>query len=169
MIPTPAALLTPDQVEQIHDAALEVLETVGVRVGNERARAIFVRHGCALDAESGVITFPRAVVEQFIAAFPGTFTFYGREPQYDRTLPADGPLFTTGSAAPNVIDLDTGEERRARSDDIARLARLVNRLDGFDVFNIAVTADDAPPGQNTLSRVFPAFKHCPKPATACCS
>ncbi len=155
MIPTPAALLTPEQVIQVHDGALEILERVGVRVGNERARTVYARHGCQLDFSTGVVTFPRAVVENYVAAFPGSFTYYGREPQYDRTIPADGPLFTTASAAPNVIDLETGRERRARSDDIVRLARIIQQLPGFELFNISVTANDAPSGQYAISRCIP--------------
>lgn len=163
MIPTPAALLTPEQIDQIHEGSLEILEHVGVRVENDSARAIFSRHGCLLEAGSSVVKIPRAVVGRHLAALPGSFTYFGREPRYDRTIPGDGPLFTLGSAAPNVIDLETGRERRARSDDIARLAQIITHLNGFEVFNIAVTADDAPADQNTLSRIYPAFRHCPKP------
>ena len=39
---------------------------------------------------------------------PPTFTFYGRDPHYDRTLPQDGPVIVTGSSAPDVIDPLTG-------------------------------------------------------------
>jgi trimethylamine--corrinoid protein Co-methyltransferase len=69
----------------------------------------------------------------------------------------------TGSSAPHIHDLQTGQVRRARSDDIARIAHLVNELPGYDIFSISVTADDAPPGQFALSRLYPALKHCLKP------
>jgi trimethylamine--corrinoid protein Co-methyltransferase len=69
----------------------------------------------------------------------------------------------TGSSAPNVIDPVTGSQRRSRSEDIARIAYLVNELPGYDVFSISVTADDAPPGQFHLSRFYPALKNCLKP------
>jgi trimethylamine--corrinoid protein Co-methyltransferase len=163
MIVTFATLLTSEEVERVHAASLEILENIGLLVCNERARAVFAKHGCHVDAETLVVRFPRAVVEGFCAAFPPTFTFRGREPQYDRTIPDDGPLVVTASSAPNIIDPVTGEERRARSDDIARIAYLINELPGYDVFSISTLADDAPPGQSSLARFYPALKNCLKP------
>ncbi|MGD0610686.1 MAG: trimethylamine methyltransferase family protein [Anaerolineales bacterium] len=158
-----ACLLTLEQVEQVHLASLEILEEVGLLVRHEKARAIFARHGCQVNAETQIVKFPPAVVEQFRAMTPTTFTFRGRDPSYDRTIPKDGPLIVTGSSAPNLLDPVTGQERRARSDDIARIARLIQALPGYDVFSVSTLADDAPPGQFTLARLYPALKHCLKP------
>lgn len=158
-----ASLLTQQEVERIHEASLEILENVGLLVRNEKARAIFMKHGCQYDSETQIVRMPRQVVEHFRAAFPAKFTFYARDPQYDRTIPDDGPLIITGSSAPNIIDPVTGQERRARSDDIARIAQLINELPGYDVFSISTLADDAPPGMFTLSRLYPAVKNCSKP------
>ncbi len=163
MITGLAELLTSEQVKRVHEASLEILKDTGILVQNKKARARFVKHGCTLDSESQIVKFPPAVVEHFCQAFPSTFTFHGRDPQYDRTIPDDGPLVATSGAAPNIIDPETGQERRSRSDDIARIAHLVNQLPGYDIFFISVTAGDAPPGQFCLSRVYPALKNCLKP------
>ncbi len=45
-----ATLLTPEEVQQIHEASLEILDTVGLLVRSEKARALLARHGCRLDA-----------------------------------------------------------------------------------------------------------------------
>jgi len=158
-----AELLTPEQVERVHEASLEILEEVGLLVRNKEARAIFDRHGCRAEAGGQVVRLSRTIVEQFRAACPPAFTFHGRDQKYDRTIPGDGPLMATGSSAPDILDPETGQVRRSRSDDIARIAYLVNELAGYDVFAISVTADDAPPGQFTLSRFYAALKHCTKP------
>jgi len=158
-----ATLLTHEQVERTHAASLEILENVGLLVRNEKARAIFDRHGCRMDAGMQIVRFPPAVVEKYRVMLPPTFTFFGRDPRYDRVLPQDGPVIVTGSSAPDVIDPVTGLERRARSDDIARIAHLINQLPGYDVFSISTLADDAPPGQFTLARLYPSIKHCLKP------
>ena len=163
MITTYAELLTTEQVERIHEASLEILENIGMLVRNEKARALFARHGCHVDTQTGLVKFPRTVVEDFCHAFSPTFTFHGRDPQYDRTIPRDGPLVITASSAPNIIDPVTGQERRACSDDIARIAHLVNALPGYDVFSISTLADDAPPEQFSLARYYPALKNCLKP------
>jgi trimethylamine---corrinoid protein Co-methyltransferase len=158
-----ASLLTQEQVQRTHDASLEILESVGVLVRNEKARDIFGRHGCKVDVESHNVKFPVAVVEKYRAMLQPTFSFHGRDPKYDRTIPRDAPVIVTGSSAPDIIDPITGRERRARSDDIARIAHLINELPAYDVFSISTLADDAPPGQFTLARLYPAMKYCVKP------
>ncbi|MGD0750376.1 MAG: trimethylamine methyltransferase family protein [Anaerolineales bacterium] len=158
-----ATLLTQEQVERTHSASLEILENVGLLVRNENARTIFKEHDCKVDAETQIVTFPPPVIEKFRAMLPPTFTFYGRDPKYDRTLPKDGPVLVTGSSAPDIIDPGTGRPRRARSDDIARIAQLIQELPAYDIFSISTLAEDALPGQFTLARLYPSLKHCLKP------
>lgn len=158
-----ATLLTEEQVRRTHAASLEILENVGLLVRNERGRAIFARCGCMVDTETHIVRFPPTVVEKFISMLPSTFTFFGRDSQYDRTLPRDGPVIVTGSSAPDVIDPVSGQARRARSDDIARIAHLIQSLPAYDIFSISTLAQDAPPGQFTLARLYPALKYCLKP------
>ena len=77
-----AEFLTQDQVERIHEASLEILEEVGLRVRYEPARAMFEKHGCLVDGER--VKLPRAVVEKYRKMCPPTFTFYARDPKFDR-------------------------------------------------------------------------------------
>ena len=135
-----ATLLTPEQVERVHEASLEILENVGLLVRHPKARSVFARHGCRVDGETQVVKFPPAVVDEHRSLWPATFTFRGRDPKFDRTIPQDGPLIVTGSSAPNVIDPVTGLERRSRSDDIARIAHLIHELPGYDVFSVSTLA-----------------------------
>ena len=158
-----ATLLTQEQVQRTHEASLEILENVGLLVRSEKARALFARHGCKVDSEMQIVKFPPAVVEKYRKMLPPTFTFRGRDPKFDRTIPQDGPILVTGSSAPDLIDPLTGRERRSRSDDIARIAHLIHELPAYDVFSVSTLADDAPPGQFTLARLYPALKYCLKP------
>src|SRR3990170_2592539 len=155
MIANYVQLLTQQQVQRVHEASLEILEEVGLLVRNPKAREVFGRHGCRVDSQSQIVRLPPAVVEEFRSSIPPTFTFGARDPQ-----------IVTGSSAPNLIDPVTGYERRARSDDLARIAHLVNELPGYDVFSISTLADDAPPGLFTLTRLYAASKYCLKPVRA---
>lgn len=156
-------LLTDEQIKQVHEASLDILENVGLLVRNEQAREIFNKHGADFDAETEVVKFPRAIVERAIRIFPPKFTFYARDPQFDKTLPDDRPVIVTGSSAPNMLDPVTRQERRAFSDDIARIARLINELPGHDVFSISTLAEDAPMDRFTVTRLYPTIKNCVKP------
>ena len=156
-----AELLTQEQVERIHSAALEILEEVGLKVRYEPARDVFAKHGCLVDGER--VKFPRAVIEKYRKMIPPSFTFYARDPKFDKTIPRDSPVIVTASSAPDIIDPVTGQERRATSGDIARIAHLIQELPAYDVFSISTLADDAPADQFTVSRLYPALKYCLKP------
>ncbi len=156
-----AALLTQEQIERIHEASLEILEDVGLKVRYEPARELFKKNGCIVEEER--VKFPRAVVEKFRKMAPATFTFHGRDPKFDKTIPQDSPVIVTASSAPDIIDPVTGVERRADSKDIARIAHLINELPGYDMFSISTLADDAPADQFTISRLYPSIKYCLKP------
>lgn len=158
-----AELLNPGETVRIHEASEELLESVGILVHSEKARSIFAHHGCRVDAQSGVVKIPRAVVENYRQGFVPTFTFKGRDPQFDKTIPDDSPVMVTASSAPDIIDPVTGALRRATSADIANIAFLVNELPGYDVMSISTLANDAPEGQFSLARFYPALKNCLKP------
>jgi len=157
------SLLSHEEVKRVHEASLMILEEVGLKVRNEKARSIFQSHGCRVDSESMVVKIPANLVEEYRKAFVPYFKFYGRNPDFDRTIPHQRPLFITGSTAPDIIDPKSGKQRRATSHDIANIAFLINELPGYDVFSISTLADDAPEGQFSLSRFYPALKNCLKP------
>ena len=158
-----AELLTLEQVERVHEASLEILENVGLKVRYKPARELFDRHGAKVEADSEFVKFPRAVVEKYRRMAPPKFTFYARDPKFDKTIPDDSPVIVTGSSAPDILDPVTGKERRSRSDDIARIAHLIHELSYYDMFSVSVLADDAPMDQFTLWRLYPAMKYCTKP------
>ena len=158
-----AELLTPEQVKRVHEASLQILEDIGLMVRNDRAKEIFKQHGLTVDAETEIVKFPRKLVEDLQKTIPPKFTFHARDPKFDKTLPDDSPVIVTGSSAPNMLDPVTGKERRAYSDDIARIARLINELPGYDVFSISTLAEDAPMDRFTVTRLYPSIKNCLKP------
>ena len=160
---TYSELLTAQEVQRIHEASLEILEHVGMLVRNEKARKIFASHGCYVNDETHLVTFPPKVIEEFRQMVPPRFVFHGRDEKFDKVLPDDSPVIVTASSAPNIIDPVSGKERRSTSEDIARIAFLINELPGYDVFSISTLADDAPEGYFTLARLYPALKNCLKP------
>jgi trimethylamine--corrinoid protein Co-methyltransferase len=158
-----AELLTQEQVQRVHEASLEILEEVGLKVRFRPARELFTRHGAKTEIDSEFVKFPSAIVEKYRKMAPPKFTFYARDPKFDKTIPDDSPVIVTGSSAPDILDPVTGQERRSRSDDVARIAHLIQELPAYDMFSVSVLADDAPMDQFTLWRLYPAMKYCMKP------
>ena len=82
-----ARLLSDEQLVKIHEASMEILQQVGMEVHNETARELYARHGCEVDSETLRVRSPPKVIKEAIDSIPPTFTFYARNPDYDRTVP----------------------------------------------------------------------------------
>ena len=52
---------------------------------------------CDLVAAGLGVKFPPEVVGRYLQVCPPSFTFRGRDPQFDRTIPDCGPVVVTGS------------------------------------------------------------------------
>ncbi len=157
------AYLTEQELERVHNASLAILAEVGLKVRNQKARHRFARHGAQVDEDTQIVRLRPALVERYRRLIPPEITLRGRDPTFDVTLPRPLPVIATASSAPDIVDPVSGACRRATSHDIANIAKLVNALDGFDLFSISTLADDAPAGQFSLSRFYPALKNCVKP------
>ena len=68
-------LLDERQRLRLHEAALEVLDTVGIRIATAEARSLLVGAG-ARAVEDDLMTLPRSVVEDALASAPSKFTIY---------------------------------------------------------------------------------------------
>ena len=155
--------LSEKDIAYVHAASLEILAETGLLVRNQKARNRFAEHGAIVDHETELVRIPANVVEHYRKWVPPRITLRGRDPAYDVTLPRELPVVATASSAPDIVDPATGVCRRATSKDIARIAQLVNTLEGFDLFSISTLADDAPKDQFSLTRFYTALKNCVKP------
>jgi trimethylamine--corrinoid protein Co-methyltransferase len=150
-----------DQLELIHKKSLEILSQNGVKVKNEKALRIFRENGCPVNEETKQVTIPEEIVKKALAAASETFTFYGRDPQYDITLPGDGPVFGLSGEAPHIVDLETGKVVPAAKEDLVNLAHLHQECSGYDIATIALVVND--PAGIIRTELYPTIMHCAKP------
>jgi trimethylamine:corrinoid methyltransferase-like protein len=134
--------LDDEQLDRLQDAALQVLETVGVRFPHERSLEILGDHGCRVDAATRVVRFPRDIVRRAVALAPRTFTMAARNPAFDLDLEEGTSYFTTDGCGVAAIDPDTGIERPSRKEDVARMARVADFLPSIGFMWPTVSAQD---------------------------
>ena len=65
--------LFESEMDDIHDATLEVLERTGVFVEDDEALAVFSDGGCEVDRETHVAKIPPEVVEQALHGAPAAW------------------------------------------------------------------------------------------------
>ena len=57
----PLAVLTEEQLEEIHSATLHVLRKTGVRFDSKRALQFFEKNGCWVDYDTNRVKFPEGL------------------------------------------------------------------------------------------------------------
>lgn len=139
--------LTDDEVRSIHDAALDVLETIGfsdaIPSCIEQVTAIggFVN-------DDGRLCLPRSLVEDVIAAASRNFVLCGQDPRHDLHPFGQKVHFGTGGAAVHIVDLDSNVYRDSTLEDLYNMARIVDALDHIHFFQRPVTARDMAGGHD---------------------
>ncbi len=122
--------LTQTQVEKIHDAALEALETIGLADAPQSGIDYMVGAGAIL-GDDGRLRFPRAVVEDAIAKSNTSITLCGRDPANDLILSGNRVHFGTAGAAVHMVDVHGREYRDSTLQDLHDAARICDQLDNI--------------------------------------
>ena len=126
---------------RIHDAALALLEGVGLANAPAGCAATLTRAGARL-GEDGRMRFPRGLVLDTVAKAARRFTLHGQEPRHDLALQGGRIHFGTAGAAVHFVDAETGEYRESLLADIYDAARVVDALANIHFFQRPMVARD---------------------------
>lgn len=124
-------LLTEEQIREVHLATLHILETVGVRVMDEEALSLLKKAGCSTRNEN-IVRIPNWIVEESIQSVPSRITLYNRQGKEAMDLGGNKVYFGLGTDLSHTIDLQSGELRPSRIEDVANAARVADFLEEID-------------------------------------
>lgn len=140
----PLRVLSEDQLQRLHHAALRILEKVGVKMPLNEALKICDDGGAEVDYKRQVVKMPYYLVEECIKKTPHRVTLYGRDSRYKFDAGGDEVHFGTIGFAPRIIDMKTNEYRALLRTDLANLARLADALEHVDFFLTIGQPTDVP-------------------------
>lgn len=159
MLLEPIRVLRPDDMERIHQAALTILNDVGVRIDSDRALAYLRKIGARVDEASCVVKFDRPLVQRYVDKMrtdyksrrtPRQMAVRYSHIRFAAEEHRIHPDFTAsaGGFCCFLQDLD-GRRRPATMDDVRRAIHMVNQLDqitytGLPVSDQAVPVDLRP-------------------------
>jgi trimethylamine--corrinoid protein Co-methyltransferase len=124
-------VLTEDQIKEIHRAALEILETVGVRVLDDQAIQLLRDAGCRVKG-TNIVQIPNWLVEACIRDTPSRITVYNRKGAEAMRLEGRNVYFGLGTDLIKTYDLKTGDLRPSRLEDVINAARTADSLEEID-------------------------------------
>ena len=134
-----------DELKQVHEQALEILETNGIDMQEPTAREVLQREGCTVQ-EGSIVRIPREVVAKALETVPQReeVTLYARDPKYDLHLSKDSPHLAAMVEATQVIDLQDRQKRMATNQDLAQALQILERLDNVSIASPPLTPQDVP-------------------------
>jgi len=135
--------LTEAGMAQIHAAALDALEQIGLSQAPKSGIEILTGAGAIL-GDDGRIRFPRALVEDMLAVAARGITLHARDPKHDLHLTGHNVHFGTAGAAVHIVDPVTLDYRESTAQDLYDAARLVDNLDNIHFYQRTMVCRDIP-------------------------
>ena len=133
--------LTDAEVVRIHEAALDVLENIGIGEAIPSCVEIVTGAGGRLSPE-GRLLFPRALVEDTVAMAARDLVLHAQDPRHDMELSGSRTYFGTAGAAVHVVDTETREYRDSTLADLYDVGRLVDTLEHIHFYQRSMVARD---------------------------
>jgi trimethylamine--corrinoid protein Co-methyltransferase len=146
-------ILSDQDIEQLDQAACQVIERVGVSVPSERAREALRGAGAQVDGER--VTIPTEVLRGLLAKAPPRFALGARAGATLST--GEGSLLTTDGCCTEIYDPEDGRRRPTEGADVAAITRLVDALPQVDFCWPAVSAQDYPVERRGLWELYLAL------------
>lgn len=136
-------ILTEDQIREIHCATLELLETTGVRVMDQKGIQVLKDAGCRIKGDN-IVQIPNWLVEECIRSAPPRITIYNRKGDEAMRLEGNKVHFGLGTDLLKTYDLETGELRSSRLQDVADAARIADYFEEIDFIASFAHPQDVP-------------------------
>jgi len=147
------AILTPAEVKKIHDATLWIIEKVGVKFPSKRALDIWSAHGAEVDRERKIVKAKGELIESALKNCPPAYSLAARDSNQDLALDGNHVFVGTDGCGVEVIDIQTGERRMSRLQDVVDIARIADATEEVAFHWVPVSAQDTPPQTRGLHEI----------------
>lgn len=155
-------VLSKSDIEKIHAATLEVIETVGVKFPLPHALDILEAHGAAVDRASSIAKIPGTVIEAALKTAPPAYTLAARDPSQDLPMDGNHVFLGTDGCGVQVLDAFTGELHRSTKKDVADCAKVADALEEIGFWWAMVSAQDCPTESRGLHELEAAWNQTTK-------
>lgn len=132
----PLDVLRPAQVAAVDDAAMRILEELGLDFWHDGALDLLARAGARVDHSGRHAWLDRGLVREAIAQAPREIYLRARNPLHDLVIGGDHIVFSTSAGTPFYSDMTTGRrpctlEDYKRVTQLAQLAPAIHKIEGM--------------------------------------
>ena len=137
-------VLSKEEVERIHAASMEVLQTIGIKCDYPTARDLFRQAGAQVDDERQSVRIPETLVRWAIDQAPKKFKLYGSDARLEMEIGGDAVQFAALGTPTAVLDLQSGEHRPSTLADLLNHIKLIDGCEHIHCSQMDVWANDIP-------------------------
>jgi trimethylamine---corrinoid protein Co-methyltransferase len=141
-------VLTPAEIQRIHDATLNIIENVGVRFPSKRALDIWEEHGARVDRVRMIVFAKPTLIEDALKKAPPVYQLAARDPSVstsqDLSLDGNHVYVGTDGCGVEIIDIHNNQRRTSCLLDVADIARVADNLEEVAFHWVALSAQDKP-------------------------
>jgi trimethylamine--corrinoid protein Co-methyltransferase len=105
---SPLELISPEQVEQLHEASMRILETIGLDFLDDEALDLWHKAGAKVDHTARHVWLDRHLVLGLVAQAPPTFTWRARNPERNLLIGSDTINFAPHGGTVFAANLEIG-------------------------------------------------------------
>jgi trimethylamine--corrinoid protein Co-methyltransferase len=136
-------VFSDDQVGAMHEAALSLLETQGMKVLSADARVRYANAGALVDETTQMVRLDRGLVSAALATTPKEVTLHAVDPGRHVPLSNGCVAFAPTSGPPNIMDAARGR-RAGTFEDFCNLMKLCQSFEVIHVLGGATEPQDVP-------------------------
>jgi len=114
-------IVSPEELDRIHDASCRILEEVGIEFRDDESIAIWKTAGADIDGYR--VRIDRGQLMELISTAPETYTMHSRTDGHDITIGGRKTAFVPAYGAPFVLDMEN-KRRHATLDDFDNFAKI---------------------------------------------
>ena len=150
-----------EELSKIHDASIDLLETVGVRFDDDEAIELFKSNGFKVDGKT--VFFTEKGIRRALDTAPSNFKLVARDPEKSVAIGGDNFALVPGYGA-SFIASNGGLQREATLDDYHKFCQLVQTSDVINVNGfLMVSPWDLQAETAHLEMLFANIVFCDKP------
>ena len=137
-------VLSREEIERIHAASMEVLQTVGIKVDYGMARDLFRKAGAQVDDEAASVRIPGKLVHWALEQAPKEFKLYGSDGKLEMEIGGEAVQFAALGTPTAILDLETGEHRPSSMADLLNHIKLIDGCEHIHCSQMDVWPNDIP-------------------------
>lgn len=149
----PVRLFSEDQVENMHLAALGILERQGMRILSARGRAVLAAAGASVDEGTQMVRLDPALVNQALTTVPAEANLVARNPERSCRVGGRHVVFAPVAGPPSVSDAQHGKHS-GTIEDFRDWVRLAQAFDVIHVLGQMVEPQDVSIAERHLDTTF---------------